>query len=233
LPTPHYVTGSPDGDMLFAQTDMGKYLETRAGQNAPTDFAKLLQQSGVDPASPLGRQLMQAQIAKMNNVPDEQGRPGGVVRDGITHQIMGVNPQSLPGGNSVIQNGQFTGAYTPAPGAAQIEATMAGAKSGGSAAGAVPYETVPTFNSATGQMDLTPKAATLGGGYSTTAPLGAPTFASTMGDAGGKYFSGLADAAGDAKNRIYALGQMTDLLKSGTQFGPGTDTAVIRPASQR
>ena len=64
-----------------------------------------------------------------------------------------------------------------------------------------------------------------GGGFATTAPLGAPQFAATLGEAGGKYFSGLQESAADAPNRVYALQQMLPLVNGKTEFGPGTGAA--------
>lgn len=61
---------------MFLQ-DPQKYLEAQAGAYGPTDFAKMLRSAGIDPASDQGRQLIAAQIQKLNYIAPVSLRSGG------------------------------------------------------------------------------------------------------------------------------------------------------------
>ena len=127
-------------------------------------------------------------------------------------------------------NGNVTGATT-LPGYTAAEAATERARAFGSASGraegSLPYETTETYNNATGQREITPRAATLNGHYNTTAPLGAPKFADAQAASGADYFSGLSRSAADVPNQRFAVHKMLDLVNApgAPAFGPGTQTA--------
>lgn len=104
-------------DLAFNNgSKMGEWINDRA---KPTDFTKLLEQSGIDPSSPLGRQIMRQQIAKQNNIPLIAGRAGAPMYDS-TGQVVSMAPMIPKNAVPQIQNGKVVG-VSPLSGAAQVE----------------------------------------------------------------------------------------------------------------
>lgn len=220
---PLSLTGSPGQDYALYHMDPQAYLTGVVNSHVPGDFAKLLINAGIDPNSALGKQMMQAQIAKQNYVASESGRPGATIRDPFTKQIIGVDPQNIEATNPEIVNGQFTGRYLPAPGAAQAVGAVAAAKSVGQAAG----DLVDVFNPATGQMDKVPKSTVLGGGFSATPPPGFNKASDVAGQNSAQGFQAISDGAADVPNRIYALKQMQGIVSGpDAVLGPGSQAAA-------
>lgn len=104
------------GGMLAGPGELGKAI---VAANAPTDFTKLLRQAGIDPNSTLGRQFMQQQVAKQNNIPLQAGRAGAPMYnpDGT---IAAMAPKIPDNAIPQIVNGQVAG-VSPLPGAAGVE----------------------------------------------------------------------------------------------------------------
>lgn len=114
-------------DLAFKNGEhIGEWVNDRS---KPTDFTKLLQQAGIDPNSTLGRQIMQQQVAKLNNIPLVAGRAGAPMYkpDGTIAAMAPVIPKNAV---PTIENGRVTG-VTPLPGAAGVEQTNAYADQAG------------------------------------------------------------------------------------------------------
>lgn len=121
----------------------------------PTDFARALRSSGVDPNSALGQKLQQDQIAKLNNIPAENIRPGGYQRNPVTGQVTQF-PQ-VPAG---FQSTQGPNGFSIAPvdgGPAAVQSSAKASAAG--AAGAIPE---PTVNAQGQPQPLRSRAQVLG-----------------------------------------------------------------------
>jgi hypothetical protein len=107
----------------------------------PTDFVKQLDAAGIDPSSPIGRQLIQQNIAKQNYIAPTSLRGGGYMFDPQTGGLTNL-PQVSPGFQVVRDpvTGQFQ--EVPVAGGIQAvsaaEAAKAGAQAGAKAA-VTPY----------------------------------------------------------------------------------------------
>ena len=64
---PMRSSGDPMTDLYNYSSNPTAYSEQKIKTDAPNDFARQLAQSGIDPRSPLGQQLMQQQTAKLNS----------------------------------------------------------------------------------------------------------------------------------------------------------------------
>lgn len=93
--------------------------------NAPTDFAKQLQQSGIDPSSPIGRQIMQQQVQKLNYIAPVNARPGSIIRDPLDpSKVLAYNPHVPDGGMPQFDaRGNVIGIQA-LPGAAEVTQGM-------------------------------------------------------------------------------------------------------------
>lgn len=112
------------------------YMKIYADKAGPqTDIAKMMVDAGIDRNSPLGRQLVQAAIAKANNVPPVSVRPGGYTLDNLT----GVATQypHVPDGSQAVSDGQGGWRIVPVQGGLQGMQAGANATALGKA-GAVP-----------------------------------------------------------------------------------------------
>jgi hypothetical protein len=114
-------------DLAFKNGEnIGGWINDRS---KPTDFTKLLEQAGIDPNSILGRQIMQQQIAKQNNIPLVAGRAGAPMYnpDGTIAAMAPVIPK-----NAVPQivDGKVVG-VSPLAGAANVEQINAYADAAG------------------------------------------------------------------------------------------------------
>lgn len=104
-------------DLAFKNGEhIGEWVNDRS---KPTDFTKLLIQAGIDPNSTLGRQVMQQQVAKQNNIPLVAGRAGAPMYnpDGTIAAMAPIIPKNAV---PTIENGRVTG-VTPLQGAAGVE----------------------------------------------------------------------------------------------------------------
>ena len=172
-PGPMSLTGNPQQDMAMYAMNPQEYTKSVIAAHAPVDFAKLLQQAGIDPLSPLGRQIMQSQLAKQNYIAPINGRPGSTIRDpNDPSRILGYDAPSINGAFPTYgANGMPTG-YQQAPGAVQAQAAMEGATAGAKAAAQAPYELVTVIDPNTGASFQQPKSTITGGAG---APAGAPS----------------------------------------------------------
>jgi hypothetical protein len=221
---PLQLSDNPMADYSRYLINPDKYTETVIAASAPTDFAKQLQQAGIEPGTPLFNQAMQAQVAKQNYVAPINGRPGSTIRDPFNpSQIVGYDAPSVEGALPVYgPNGMPTG-YTPAPGYTQAVSAAEAAKAGGKAVGAAPFELVQVYDPATGQMKSIPKSDALGtpGGVTTTAPLGQPAAYQEAGKNSANQFNAVVQAGQEAQNLGYVLGQIGTLAKSIPGTGAG------------
>lgn len=142
------------GAMIGGPGELGKAV---VAANAPTDFTKLLQQAGIDPNSEVGRQFLQQQIAKQNNIPLVAGRAGAPMYNsagGIVAMAPKIPDNAVP----KIENGQVVG-VSMLPGAAGVEQMNAYS----SAAGKNQAEPIAGVD-ASGQPTFSNKFAAAGGG---------------------------------------------------------------------
>lgn len=171
---PLSLTGNRQQDMTDYVLSPTHFAEKLIDSHAPVDFTRLLHQSGIDPNSALGRQLMQSQVAKQNYIAPVNGRPGSTIRDpNDPSKILGYDAPTVEGAFPVYgPDGMPTG-YQQAPGAAAAIGAAAGAKAGGTAAGQAPYELV-TVTDATGNTFQIPKSSVpgIGGQPGGGAPAG-------------------------------------------------------------
>jgi hypothetical protein len=223
---PMSLSGNREQDMMQYEMAPEEYIKAVIASHSPTDFSKMLIQAGVDPNGPLGKQLMQAQIAKQNNIPLVSGRPGAPMyrQDG---SVAAMSPQNIEGANPDIQDGRFTGAYSAAPGAAGVIASTAAAKAGGAAT----YHPMTAFDPTTGAPIITTDAlaatAAAGGRPMEAGPrLGAAAAANVTGTNSANAFQDISNGAADVPNRIYALKNMASIVADPrSQFGPGSEAS--------
>lgn len=232
VPGPMSLTGNPGQDMSMYAMNPDEYTKQVIASHAPVDMAKLTQQA----QAALARgdfttaQALLGSITKQNYIAPITGRPGVPIHDPLhPDRILAMTPQNIEGANPVIgQDGRWTGAYAPAPGAAAAMQTAASAKSFGGAGG----ELVQIYNPATGQMEYRPKQGVLqggvnGSGVAAGAPMGAQAAFNVTGQNSANAFQGISDGAKDVGNRVYALKQMAALVADPkTVTGPGSATAA-------
>lgn len=101
--------------------------------NEPTDFVKTMRAAGIDPASAIGRQLLQSSLAKSNYIAPVNGRPGAILRDPVTQQPIAFNPHVPEGGTPVFDASGNVTAINPIQGATDIMRASEAAKAGGKA----------------------------------------------------------------------------------------------------
>jgi len=102
--------------MLGPQGYMKAYLE-KAG--AQTEFVKNMVAAGIDPKSDIGRQLLQQNIYKANNIPLVAGRAGAPMYN-ERGEVVSMAPKIPDNAVPIIQNGQVVG-VKPLQGAADVE----------------------------------------------------------------------------------------------------------------
>jgi hypothetical protein len=142
-PAPASPASAPSGgsSMFGVPRDVGiptllfggpqELAKTISSYNTPTDFQKLLAASGIDPSSALGKQLTQAQIAKLNNIPLQAGRAGAPMYN-AQGEVVAMAPKIPDNAIPQIENGRVVG-VTPLPGGNQIAQTNAYAAAAGKA----------------------------------------------------------------------------------------------------
>jgi len=223
---PMSLSGNPQQDFMNYAMSPEEFMKARIAASAPADFTKLLQQSGIDPNSPIGRQLMQSQVAKQNYIAPISGRPGSTIRDpNDPSRVLGYDAPNIEGAFPVYgPNGMPTG-YQQAPGATQAFAAAEGAKTAGKAANtpitAFDAQGNPVF---TNELDAAHGGQ--GGALRPQAPLGAVAAANVVGTNSANAFQQISDSAADVPNRLLALRQMDQLVSDPkTLLGPGSDAA--------
>ncbi|WP_342620843.1 hypothetical protein [Rhodoferax sp. GW822-FHT02A01] len=102
--------------MLGPQGYMKAYLD-KAG--AQTDFVKNLVAAGIDPKTDIGRQLIQQNIYKSNNIPLVAGRAGAPMYN-ERGEVVSMAPKIPDNAVPIIQNGQVVG-VRPLQGASDVE----------------------------------------------------------------------------------------------------------------
>jgi hypothetical protein len=156
--------------------------------NKPTDFQKLLSASGVDPSSPLGRQLIQSNIAKQNYVAPVNARPGSIIRDPMDpSKVLAFNPHVPEGSTPQFDANGNVVAYQPLGNAEQALAMPERARKTGAnqVTPSIVYgpDGTPRFSTVAQDVNrasgLPPTAPAFGGGLSVPQPDGSPDAAST------------------------------------------------------
>jgi hypothetical protein len=239
------LSGNPQQDMGDMMLNPEKYGEAVIASHTPTDLAKMMAQSGIDPNSALGHQIMQANIAKQNYIAPAQARPGGYTQDPTTgawtyHAALpqGSQPTMAPDGS--------VASVAPIPGAAQVESVMAGAKAGATSAAQAPYDLITVTDPQSGRTYQIPKSSITGGaggaaapsggglnGYyrgASGAPAGAPaglgasetSSLTTAGKNSADAFQSAIDGGNNAKNSIRLIDNIMTAA-NGLQTGTGAD----------
>ena len=220
---PMRSSGDPMTDIFNYSSNPEAYSEQKIKTDAPNDFARQLMQSGIDPRSPLGQQLMQQQTAKLNYVAPINGRPGSAIRDPYNpSKVLGYDAPTIEGAFPIYgPDGMPTG-YQQAPGATQAMAAAAGAKTAAQNAN----EPIAGYD-ANGNPVFGNKLAAAQGGNSNFrpgAPLGAVAAYDVQGKAAAEKANAWAESAAGAPDRIFALRQIQTLARDpSTITGPGSN----------
>jgi hypothetical protein len=179
--------------------------------------------------------MLQQQAQKAGYIAPISGRPGGwtIYADGHRE----YNPTApAPGAMPVMgPNGEPTGRWTEDPTVAAIQANQAGAVAGAQAGAKAPYDTVQTFNPATGQMEIRPKSDITGGGslnsyyghngggghaFAAGPSLGTASAADAYGKGNAQAFLETQGIAKESPQRVQALREMQSLVANGLPTGP-------------
>lgn len=231
---------TPQQSMMAYFTDSSGYWDKLATANTPTDFQKMVVAAGIDPKSPLGQQLIQGQLAKLNNVPPISVRQNGVALDPFSHEVLFRNPNV--GQNQGVEfnaQGQPTRIYN-IPGALESAQAQAQAQASGTASGKAPYDVIQVWDPNKNAFVTVPKSSVTGGagpigggslntyykgqtgGLQSSPSLGAQSAANTYGSGSANAFLDTQDIAENSPQRVQALREMQDLLKGGLPTGPTT-----------
>lgn len=130
---------TPGGALQFVLDKQGFFNRTMP---APTDFVKNLQAAGISPSSTIGRQLIQANIAKQNYMTPTRITSGGGLYDPATGRIM-MTPAAASPGTQNIQLADGSWANVPVQGGLQGVQNAATAQASGRAAFAPMTYTTP------------------------------------------------------------------------------------------
>jgi len=139
-----------------------------AKQFEPTDMERQLRAAGIDPTSALGKKIIQDNLAKQNNIPFENIRPGGYSRDPITGEVKQY-PQ-VPIGHQAVADGRGGFTIQPAAGGPQAVATTATAQ----ASGPAQFEPMPTVDAQGNPQPVRSRAQVFGGGAPAAPGAAAP-----------------------------------------------------------
>lgn len=204
-----------------------EYGKAIIASHAPTDLAKMMEQAGIDPNSPLGHQIMQQNLAKQNYIPPVQVRQGSVAL-GSDGKPVFYNPQMEKG---MVPNFSADGTPTSAsvlPGFAEGNAAIESLEKGAVANVQSHYGLTQRFNSQTGQMESVPVSGVLnnfygkGQGTPTGAPLGQTQAANTAGANSANQFNDAVTAGQGAKNANFQLDRIMQAAQ-GLSTGPGSE----------
>jgi hypothetical protein len=125
-------TGDPARDTMLDYANHDAYTKAMIDAHSPTDFMKTLAAAGIDPNSPLGHQILQANVAKTNRIPIESTRPGAPSFDPNTNTWR-YSPKLPDGSMPVFDNNGNIIANNSLPGNANVLATNEGATAGAAA----------------------------------------------------------------------------------------------------
>jgi hypothetical protein len=211
---PWSLSGNQQQDMNDYMLNPEKYGEAVIAAHAPVDMSKMVRQAQEAAANGdyATAAALYGNIEKQNNIPLQPGRPGAPMFD-HTGKIVAMAPQSVEGGNPVIEDGKFTGSYTQAPGVTGVVQAVNAAKAVGSAA----TDMVPTYDPASGNYKSVPKLDALSrpGGIISAPGPGAEQAAKSDATLGADAFKSDADAAANSNiirgqiNNIRSLGSIT------------------------
>lgn len=238
------------GGMLAGPGELGKAI---VSANAPTDFTKQLRQAGIDPNSQLGRQILQQQIAKLNNIPLQAGRAGAPMFDPqgnivamapkipdnaipqvVNGKVVGVS--MLPGAAGVEQTNAYAGAAgkaqaTPISGvdaSGQPVFTNALTAAGGGGSAGAPGADIPWTGSGPISADRLAAARQAAAGIPAGAirPAAAPGYNTSqekLAGAAADRYNGLIGQAADSPTRVNVYDNILNLSKQGVQTGPSAE----------
>jgi hypothetical protein len=137
-PQPAQRTGSMfpgvSDDVAFASIGtggIGKIPDLISKYNEPTELMKTMAAAGIDPQSPQGQQLIQANLAKTNYVAPLNARPGSILRDPFSQKPIAFNPHIQDNGVPVFDAGGVVTGMREMPGTNDLIASQARAKAGG------------------------------------------------------------------------------------------------------
>lgn len=218
---------------LLSMMGPEKYGELLASQYKPAEIEIQMRAAGIEPNSPLGRQIAQASLAKANYIAPIDARPGGTLIDPNSRQPIFTAPQ-----NGVqttwTQNGPV---QSPVPGAVGTQAEMTGATTGAKEANTPHYEpdpfhpgqfivsyppTPPALSGQQGSPANAPRGTTSNTAPKVAAPSAAPTAADLEGQKEGAK-SGTVYASELAKNATGATEvrrSLSELKNLSNQAGP-------------
>jgi hypothetical protein len=223
--------------------DPGKYFETQAQAYKPADISNQIRAAGIDPASPLGRQLAQTALANSLAPQMESLRPGGYAMNRTTGEVQQM-PQ-VPEGFTAIKGEDHQWHIVPVDGATGAMTSSAAANAIGKAYGSVGtgYQNgqpvyvnngVIASQTAAGGQPAAPGASQVNpgrfGGYQSPGGTVAPALAPGVSGAAEKVSGANADRYNqavqfgvDSPTRQNVLDNIIQLSQSGVQTGPGSD----------
>lgn len=231
--------------MYMASPD--EYWKAQSQAFKPADIVSQIRAAGIDPSSPLGRQLAQTALAKANYIAPTSVRPGGALYDPTTGRMM-TTPAAAPEGFQNVQDPQSGQWYAvPVQGGIGAVKSSAAANAIGKAYGSVTpaYNgTQPVFANAGALADQTAGGGTAVspqagagavnagrfGGYRAPGSTLAPSLAPGVAGAADKVAGANADRYNqsvqfgvDSATRQNVLDNIMQLSQSGVQTGPGSD----------
>ena len=121
-------------DVAFASIGtggIGKIPDLISKYNEPTELMKTMTAAGIDPKSPLGQQLIQANLAKTNYVAPLNARPGSIIRDPFTQKPIAFNPHVQDNGVPIFDAAGTVTGMREMPGTNDLIASQSRAKAGG------------------------------------------------------------------------------------------------------
>lgn len=224
-----------------------EYWKAQSQAFKPADIVSQIRAAGIDPSSPLGRQLAQTALAKANYIAPTSVRPGGALYDPTTGRMM-TTPAAAPEGFQNVQDPQSGQWYAvPVQGGIGAVKSSAAANAIGKAYGSVTpaYNgTQPVFANAGALADQTAGGGTAVspqagagavnagrfGGYQAPGSTLAPSLAPGVAGAADKVAGANADRYNqavqfgvDSATRQNVLDNIIQLSQSGVQTGPGSD----------
>jgi hypothetical protein len=122
---------NPSMAAMMMMQSPDKYWESQAAAYKPAEIVQQIRAAGIDPGSPLGRQIAQNMLAKQTAPDYVSGRPGGYMLNKSTGQMEQL--PNVPEGFTAVHgpNGQWQ--IVPVQGALEAMGSSAAAKAGGSA----------------------------------------------------------------------------------------------------
>lgn len=127
--------------------DRNEYFKQQMGAYSPTDLMKYMRSIGIDPSSPVGQRIINAEIARTTAPQITRLSNGSYVQNGEFVPV--------PNAEGMISTKDANGNWTMSavPGAAAAQAELSQAKASGPAT----FKTVQTYNPQTKQFENTPQ----------------------------------------------------------------------------